>query len=104
MGIRELSESLAIDCFKNTFTTDTGTPKNPLLDEVDDGETGSTLHVINSSSYSSYSTENSNIYYLTINSASSPASTLVDSTMYSHHTSEKEGAKEGGRYNRTDKG
>ena len=37
IGIRAFSEQLALDFFKNTFSTDTGTPakKIPPLDEVD---------------------------------------------------------------------
>ena len=37
IGIREFSERLAMDCFSNPFTTDTGTLiKNiPSLDEID---------------------------------------------------------------------
>ena len=37
IGIREFLEQLALDCFKNPFSTDTGTPANniPPLDEVD---------------------------------------------------------------------
>ena len=40
IGIIYLLERLALDCFNNIFSTDTGTlEKNiPLLDEVDDGE------------------------------------------------------------------
>ena len=39
IGIRELWEVISIDCFNNTFSTDTGSlAKNtPLLDNVDDG-------------------------------------------------------------------
>ena len=44
-------------------------------------------------------TQGGNISDLTPNSASSPASTLAASNFGSHHNDEKEGAKEGGRYN-----
>ena len=51
--IRELLEQLALDCFNNPFSADSGTPaKNiPLLDEVDGGETVSTLRAIHFYSY-----------------------------------------------------
>ena len=44
IGIKELLERLALDCFNNNFSTDTGTPKKntPYLDVVDDGEIVST--------------------------------------------------------------
>ena len=32
IGIIELLEQLVPDCFNNTFTTDTGTPKKTLID------------------------------------------------------------------------
>ena len=37
IGIREFSERLAMDCFINPFTTDTGTLANsiPSLDDID---------------------------------------------------------------------
>ena len=37
IGIRKILERLTLDLFNNTFTTNTGTPKKPLLDEVNDG-------------------------------------------------------------------
>ena len=48
IGIRELSERIAQDCFNNHFSPDSGTPaKNiPPLDEVDDGDTVSTCHAL----------------------------------------------------------
>ena len=38
IGIREFSERLALDCFNNTFSTDTGTPENNIspLDEFNE--------------------------------------------------------------------
>ena len=47
------------------------------------------------------STEVRTIYDTTTISASSLAYTSVTSTIGSQHTAEKEGAREGGRYNRT---
>ena len=50
------------------------------------------------------STEGINTSNLTLNTASSTASTLEDSTIVSQYTDEKEGAKERVRYNRTARG
>ena len=74
--------------------------KMPLVDEVDYGETVSTRFLLNVFSSASYSAQVSIIYYLNINSASPSDSNLVYSTIISQHTYEKEGSKEGGRYNR----
>ena len=106
IGIREFWEQLALDCFNNHFSTVTGTPaKNiPLLDEVDDGETFSTCRALYFSSSASRSTEVSTIFGLTFNTASLSASTFVDPAIGSQHAAEKEGAKEGGRYNMTARG
>ena len=72
IGIREFSEQLAQDCFKNTFSPDIGTPaKNiPPLDEVDDGYTVSTFRALYFSSCISPSTSVSTISDMTLNSAS----------------------------------
>ena len=55
IGIRELLEQLALDCFNNHFSNDTRTSANnlPHLDEVNDGETVSNCHAINFSSSTS---------------------------------------------------
>ena len=76
----------------------------PLLDDIDDGKTVYTLCVIHFSSSSYHSTKVSTFSGLTINSASSPSSMLVVSTIGSQHTSEKEGAKYGGIYHCTVRG
>ena len=52
----------------------------------------------------SHSTQGSTVSDLPLNGDLSPASTLASSTIGSQHTSEKEGAKEGGRYNRAVRG
>ena len=103
---REFYERLAPDCFSNTFSTDTGTPENniPLLDEVDDGEIVSTRRALRFYGSTSHYTEVINIPDITLNTASLSAYTLVDSTIGSQHTAEKEGTREGGRYNRTTRG
>ena len=73
-----------------------GLRKNPILDEDDYGETVSTLSAINFTTVTYPSTQGRNIYDLT--------STLVESTIGYQHTDEKEGSKEGERYNRTVRG
>ena len=97
---------LALDCFNNILQLILGIRKEniPLLDEVDDGETVSTCRALHFSSSASLSTEVSTISELTLNSALSSASTLVASTIEYQHTALKEGAREGGRYNRTARG
>ena len=72
-GIRELLERLALYCFNNPFSTDTGTLENNIffLDEVDDGEIVSTLRAINFSSFDYCSTYVRIISDITLNSASS---------------------------------
>ena len=106
IGIRELLERLSLDCIKNNFTTDAGNlAKNiPQIYEVDDGETVSNFCALHFSSSDSHSTEEITIYGLTLNSASFSASTLVDSTIGSQCTSEKEVSKYGERYNSTTRG
>ena len=91
IGIGNFLEQLAIDCFNNNFSTYTGTPsKNtPIPDKVNDGETVYTFREINSPSSDYCSTEVRTIYDITINSASSPAYTFVDSTIEYQHNSVK---------------
>ena len=71
--IRELLECLALDFFKNKFSTDTGNLANniPPLDEVNDGETVSTFYEIHFSCCISPSASSSAIYDITLNSDSS---------------------------------
>ena len=106
IGIKEFLEQLSLDCFNYPFSTDTGTPEKniPPLGEVDDGETVFTCRVIIFSSSASSSIEVRTISDITINSASYPASTFVISTIGYQHTNEKEGSREGGRYNMTTRG
>ena len=106
IGIRELLERLALDCFNIPFSNDTGTTAKhiPPLDEIDEGETVSTRRALHFYSSASPYTEVSTIFDTTINSASSFAYTLVTSTIGSQHTSEKEEAREGGIYNRNNRG
>ena len=81
-----------------------GIPKKPLLDEVDEEKTVSTCRELHFSNSASHSTEGRTIYDPTLNSDLLPASTFVDSTIGSQHTTKKEGAKEGGIYNSTVRG
>ena len=106
IGIREVSEQLALDLFNNPFSTDTGTPaKNiPPLDEVDEAETVSTCRALHFSSSASPTTEVSTISDITLNSASLLVYAAVASTIGSQHTAKTEGAREGGRCNRTTRG
>ena len=103
---KELSRPIALDCFNNPFSTDTGTTTNKirLLEQVNDIETVYTLRNHNFSSSAYQSTEVSTIYDLNFNTNSSSDSTLVDSTIGSQYTSVRELAKEGGRYNITIRG
>ena len=98
-GIREFLERLAQDCFNNIFSPDRGTPANniPPLDEVNDGDTVSTCRALHFSSCIYPSAAVSTISEMTLNSASSIC-------IGSHHISEKEEAKQGGRYNRLTRG
>ena len=72
IGIRELLEQLAQDCFNNTFSPDIGTPENNIhpLDEVDNGDTVSTCRALNFSRCISPSVAVSTISGMTLNSAS----------------------------------
>ena len=58
---------------------------------------------IHFSSSGFFSKEVSNIYDLTFNITSLPASNIEASTIGSHDTDVKEGYMEGGRYNNTDR-
>ena len=82
---------IALYCFNNSFTADTGTKKIyiPLPDEVNAGEPVSTHRAIHFSSSDCFFTYGSTIYDLTLNSASSSASTLVESNIGSQNTVEK---------------
>ena len=104
IGIRSLSERLALDCFNNHFLTDTGGPENniPLLDEVDDLETFSTYNALRFLSSASSYKDISSIFDLALNSALLPASDMVASTIKYQNAALKEKSGEGGGYNRTD--
>ena len=71
IGIREFLERLSLDCIKNTFSNDTGTPQNniPPLDGADEGEKVSTYRVLYFSSSVSPSTEVGIISEITLSSA-----------------------------------
>ena len=100
MGIREINMAnwlvsgnsrnnfLLIDQKTLLYLTP-GLPKPPLLDDVDYGETVYTHRSVRFSSYDYRSTQGRTIYYLILNSSSLSASTLVVSTIGSHHTAEK---------------
>ena len=49
IGIRELQERIAVDCYNNTFTTDTGTQAKNItsLDYIDNGGNASTCRSLN---------------------------------------------------------
>ena len=91
IGIRELLERLALDCFNNSFSTDTPPPEKntPPLDEVDEGETVSTFREIKFSSSIYPSTEVRNISNITLNNASSISYSSATFTIESHHTAER---------------
>ena len=91
IAIRELLERLALDCFNNTFSTDTGNLSNNIrpLDEVDEGDTVSTCCALYFYVSDSTSTEVRNISEINLNSASLLAYTLENSTIGSHHTDKK---------------
>ena len=104
IGIRELSERLSINWFNRNLKTDTRTPKTPLLDEVNCGETFSTCRSIHFSSSVSLSTQGSTIFDLNINIASFSASTFEVCTLGLQHNADKGADKCGVRYNRTVRG
>ena len=92
ISLREFSDILAQDGFKNHFSYDSGTPANniSLLDEVDDEDTVSTCR---------------SLQFSTSISPSAAVSTISDLTQSSaSHFSVKEEAKLGGRYNRLTRG
>ena len=95
IGIRELLERLAQDCFKNKFSSDRGTPEKNihLLDEVDDGYTVSICRALQFYSCISPSAAVITISDMTQNSASTISIGF-------EHISEKEEAKQRGRYKR----
>ena len=99
VGIRELLERLAQDCFNSPFSSDRGTPaKNiPPLNEVDDRDTVSTCRALRFYSFISPSAAVSTIPDMTLNSASSIS-------IGSQHIAEKEEANQGGIYNRLNRG
>ena len=88
-------ERRALNCFKNPFSNDTGTPENNILplDEVNNGETFSTFRSLHFSSCISPSAAASTISNITLKSASSIS-------IGSQHTAEREEARERGRYNK----
>ena len=88
IGIRELSERLALDLFNSPLSTDNGTTaKNtPPLDELDDGEKVSTCQAINFSIYAYRYTEVSTIYDITLKIVSFSSSTLVASAIEYQNT------------------
>ena len=99
IGIREFPERLFQDCFKSTFSPDIGTPENkiPLVDEIDDGDTVSTCRELHFSGCIYPSAAVRTIYIMTLNI---PLNIYIGS----EHISEKEEAKQGGRYNRLTRG
>ena len=92
IGIREFSEQLALDFFKNNFSTDTGTPAKNItpLDEVDEGEKFSTFRSLHFYIYAYPSKSVRTISYIALNSDSSLACTSVTYTIEYHHTFVKE--------------
>ena len=89
IGIIELLERLALDCFNNTFSTDTrNTAKNIPLLRVQRWKEIFWFSGTDFSSYFSRSTEVSTISDITLNSSSSSDYTLVASTIGSQHTSD----------------
>ena len=95
IGIRELLERLAQDCFNNPFLPDSGTPENniPPLDEVDGGDTVSTCRALHFSGFISPSASVNTISEITLNSA-------LSISIGSQHISKREEAREVGRYSR----
>ena len=95
--IREFLELLAMDCFINTFTTDTGAPEKniPFLDEIDNKATVTTCWILNCYSYSPCSSEISKISEITI---------ATDTTTSIGHTASRKVRREVGRSNRAIRG
>ena len=68
IGIREFSEKIAVDCFNNTLTRDTGMMENtiPYLDGIDNKVTLYTYRRLSYSSSSPWNSEISTISDITI--------------------------------------
>ena len=97
INIRELSEQLAMDCFSDTFTTDTGKLANNIssLDEIDNQVTVSTCLGLKYSNSSPRNLEIGMISEITI--------TTTDTT-YLGHKAWREVEKLGGGCNRAVRG
>ena len=95
--ITELLEQIAVDCFNNTFTIDTGTPaKNiPSLDGIDKQFTVYTCQRLIYSSSPPLNSDISTIFDITV---------VTDPTTSIGHTASNEVELEGGSYNRADRG
>ena len=106
IGIRELSERLALDWSKNYFSTDTGTRKRtylPLMRYIKERQFLLDLWFIFKGLISP-STEVRNISNITLNSASSISYNLVTSTVEYQNTAEIKEAIQGGIYKRIARG
>ena len=90
-------EQIAVDCFNNNFTTDTGTPAENIasFDDIDNKGTMSTCRSLDYSSYSPHNSKISTISDITITTA--PTTAIG-------HTASKEVQLEGGEYNRSARG
>ena len=97
IGIREVSEKIAVDCFNNNLTRDTGIMENtiPYLDGIDNKGTVYTCRRLNYSRSSPRNSEISTISDITIDTAPTTAIGHMDS---------KEVELEGGRYNMVARG
>ena len=97
---------LALDCFRNHFSTDNGTPvKNiPPLYDVDEVETFSTCRSLYFSSSIYPYAEDITISDITINIASPISYNLVTSDIGYQNTAEREEARELGIYNQLNRG
>ena len=93
IGIREFLEQIAMDCFSNYVTIDTGTLKKiiPFLDKIDNEVTVSTCRNLKHFSYSLRNSVISPILDIPI---------ATDPTIAIGHADPKEVELEGGRYNR----
>ena len=97
IGIRELSERTAVDCFNNIFTIDTGTTEKniPSIDGIDNE---GTVYKCQRIRYSSSSPQNSYISMLSDITISNAPTTAIG------HTPSKGVELERERYNRADRG
>ena len=97
IGIREFLERIAVGCFNNPFTTDTGTPEKniPSLDDIDNEGTIPTCWILN---YSSSSTRNSEISLISDITIDTAPTTAIG------HMAWKEFELEGEIYNRAARG